>query len=79
MNFTRYLLEIARIVANREYVQVHAELYSFPMEDAPRPIPNDVVVVAEIFMLLSHPANAALALIENDSRLFVLDHFASES
>ena len=79
MNFTRYLLEITRIVANREYVQVHAELYSFPMKDAPRPIPNDVVVVAEISMLFGHPANAALALIENDSRLLVLDHFASES
>lgn len=49
------------------------------MEDAPRPIPNDVVVVAEILMLLRHPANAALALIENDSRLLVLDHFASKS
>ena len=79
MNSAWYLLEIARIVTNWEYVQVHTELYSFPMEDAPRPIPNDVVVVAEILMLLRHPANAALALIENDSRLLVLDHFASKS
>ena len=70
---------MARIVSDREYVQIHAEFYSFSMKDAPRPIPNDVVVVAEISMLFGHPANTALALIENDSRLLVLDHFASES
>ena len=68
----------ARVISDREHVQIHPILYSFSMENTTRPIAYNLIIVAHV-LLGGLSEEATLAFFVDEASFLILNHFAPKN